>query len=123
MKAPAAQQQAQQQSQQQKPGMMMAAMREDLKQGGAVQGLGQALKGMGQEGRFKLAQSQTMVSFNSAKWLAQFGADGDDPPQLAPRISIQRAVLPIEPTAPIPVKLAGTAYLRTLMMDPAYQLK
>jgi hypothetical protein len=32
-------------------------------------------------------------------------------------------VLPIEPTAPIPVKLAGTAYLRTLMMDPAYQLK
>ncbi|GCB04566.1 DUF1800 family protein [Ralstonia sp. SET104] len=118
MKAPSARAQ-----QQQKPGMMMTAMREDLKQGGNVQGLGQALKGMGQEGRFKLAQSQTMVSFNSAKWLAQFGADGDEPPQLAPRISIQRAVLPIEPTAPIPVKLAGTAYLRTLMMDPAYQLK
>jgi uncharacterized protein (DUF1684 family) len=78
---------------------------------------------MGQEGRFKLAQSQTMVSFNAAKWLQQFGADADDPPQLGPRISIQRAVLPIEPTAPIPVKLAGTAYLRTLMMDPAYQLK
>jgi uncharacterized protein (DUF1800 family) len=114
MKAPA---------QAQKPGVMMAAMRQELKQGGAVQGLGQALKGMGQEGRFKLAQSQTMVSFNAAKWLAQFGAEGDTPPELAPRISIQRAVLPIEPTAPIPVKLAGTAYLRTLMMDPAYQLK
>lgn len=117
MKAPA------QQAQQQKPGVMMAAMREELKQGGAVQGLGAALKGMGQEGRFKLAQSQTMVSFNSAKWLAQFGADGDDPPPLGARISIQRAVLPIEPTSPVPVKLAGTAYLRTLMMDPAYQLK
>jgi uncharacterized protein (DUF1800 family) len=117
MKAPPAQAQAQ------KPGVMMAAMRQDLKEGGTVPGLGQALKGMGQEGRFKLAQSQTMVSFNAAKWLQQFGADADDPPQLGPRISIQRAVLPIEPTAPIPVKLAGTAYLRTLMMDPAYQLK
>ncbi len=114
MKAPA---------QAQKPAVVMASMREALKQGGAVQGLGQALKGMGQEGRFKLAQSQTMVSFNAATWLAQFGANADDPPPLTSRISIQRAVLPIEPTAPIPVKLAGTAYLRTLLMDPAYQLK
>ncbi|CAJ0740688.1 hypothetical protein R76696_03090 [Ralstonia mannitolilytica] len=114
MKAPA---------QAQKPAVVMASMREALKQGGAVQGLGQALRGMGPEGRFKLAQSQTMVSFNAATWLAQFGADADDPPPLTSRISIQRAVLPIEPTAPIPVRLAGTAYLRTLLMDPAYQLK
>ncbi|MFV8671890.1 DUF1800 domain-containing protein [Ralstonia pseudosolanacearum] len=115
MKAPPAQAQ--------KPGVMMAAMREDLKQGGPVPGLGAALKGMGPEGRFKLAQSQTMVSFNAARWLAQFGAEANDPPQLGPRLSIQHAVLPVDPTVPIPVKLAGAAYLRTLLMDPAYQLK
>ncbi|MGJ1625392.1 DUF1800 domain-containing protein [Ralstonia solanacearum] len=119
MKAP----QSQANAQAQKPAVMMAAMREDLKQGGTVPGLGAALKGMGPEGRFKLAQSQTMVSFNAAKWLAQFGADANDSPQLGPRLSIQHAVLPVDPTVPIPIKLAGTAYLRTLMMDPAYQLK
>lgn len=86
-------------------------------------GLGAALKGMGPEGRFKLVQSQTMVSFNAARWLAQFGAEANDPPQLGPRLSIQHAVLPVDPTVPIPVKLAGAAYLRTLLMDPAYQLK
>ncbi|MBS0307438.1 MAG: DUF1800 domain-containing protein [Proteobacteria bacterium] len=97
----------------------MAAMRRETQELGKVKGQG-ALR---EEGRIRFANVVSMIAFDPESWLRQFGAQTDTAPDVAQRLAIQKAVLPLEPSVPIRADLAGVAYLRTLVMDPTYQLK
>jgi uncharacterized protein (DUF1800 family) len=97
----------------------MKTAREQMNELGKVKG--QAA--LGREGRIQFASAASMIAFNPDAWLGQFGAAAGGTPDVAQRLAIQKAVLPLEPTAPIRADLTGTAYLRTLVMDPVYQLK
>ncbi|HEY4371902.1 MAG TPA: DUF1800 domain-containing protein [Burkholderiales bacterium] len=76
---------------------------------GKIQGAGR----MGQEGRQRLMRAAAGIQFDSHKYLAQFSR----PEQLT------AALLPGRPANPLADDLAGPALLKTLMLDPMYQLK
>jgi hypothetical protein len=78
---------------------------------------------LGREGRIKFADAIAMISFDPDAWLGHFGASAEVPPNVPQRVAIQNAILPWAPTAPIPADLAGTDYIRTLIMDPVFQLQ
>ncbi len=75
------------------------------------------------EGRFAFGSAAAVISFNPALFLAQYGNTPEVAPNVRQRLALQEAVLALEPSAPIRADLAGIAYLRTLVMDPVYQLK
>jgi uncharacterized protein (DUF1800 family) len=78
---------------------------------------------LGREGRIKFADAIAMISFDPDAWLGHFGASAEVAPSVPQRLAIQKAILPLEPIASIPVDLAGTAYIRALVMDPVFQLQ
>jgi uncharacterized protein (DUF1800 family) len=80
-------------------------------------------RALGPEGRIRFADAVSMIEFDPDSWLGQFGANASSPPDVTRRLAIQKAVLPLEPSVPIPAGLTGTGYLRVLVMDPVYQLK
>jgi uncharacterized protein (DUF1800 family) len=77
----------------------------------------------GSEGKIQFANAVTRIGFDPQAWLAGFGSDDALVPDQSQRLAIQRAVLAREPSAPANTALHGTAYLRSLVMDPVYQLK
>ncbi len=93
--------------------------REQMHELGKVKGQG----ALGREGRVQFAQAAAMISFDPDAWLGQFGANANTAPDVTQRLAIQKAILPLVPTSPVKMDLPGTAYLRTLVMDPVYQLK
>ncbi len=97
----------------------MKAAREQMNEPGKVKG--QAV--LGREGRIRFASAASMIAFNPDAWLGQFGAAAGSTPDIAQRLAIRNAILPLEPSSPIRADLTGTAYLQALVMDPAYQLK
>jgi uncharacterized protein (DUF1800 family) len=92
------------------------AFKNDL---GKIKGQG----ALGREGRIQFANAAAMISYDPNSWLAQFGVGVDAVPTTAQRIAMQQALLPLEPTAPIKADLAGSALLRTMVLDPVFQLK
>ncbi|MFC3108882.1 DUF1800 family protein [Undibacterium arcticum] len=78
---------------------------------------------LGREGRIQFANAAAMISYDPNSWFAQFGVGVDALPTPAQRIAMQQALLPLEPTAPIKSDLTGTALLRTMVLDPVFQLK
>ena len=78
---------------------------------------------LGREGRIRFANASATINFDPDAWLAQFGVARNGVPDLRQRLAIQKTVLAMEPSTPIRADLGGTAYLRTLLMDPVYQLK
>ncbi|MDB5763423.1 MAG: uncharacterized protein JWQ21_2418 [Herminiimonas sp.] len=97
----------------------MKSAREQMNESGKVKGR----QALGRAGRIQFANAASMISFDPDAWLGQFGATAGTAPDVTQRLAIQKAVLPLEPTAPIRADLTGAAYLRTLLMDPVYQLK
>jgi uncharacterized protein (DUF1800 family) len=77
----------------------------------------------GPEGNIRFANAVTTITFDLDAWLAQFGLAANSAPDLRQRLAIQKSLLAMEPSAPIRADLSGSAYLRTLLMDPVYQLK
>lgn len=75
------------------------------------------------EGRFAFGSAASVITFNPALFLAQYGNTPETAPTLRQRLALQEAVLVLEPSMAINIDLAGIAYLRTLVMDPVYQLK
>jgi uncharacterized protein (DUF1800 family) len=86
---------------------------------GKVKGQG----ALGREGRIQFAEAVSMIGFDPDAWLARYGASSGMQLDVTRRLAIQKAVLPLEPSAPIQPALTGTPYLRALVMDPVYQLK
>ena len=78
---------------------------------------------LGREGRIRFANAAATISFDPDAWLGQYGVATNSVPDLRQRLAIQKSVLAMEPSAPIRADLSGSAYLRTLLMDPVYQLK
>ena len=78
---------------------------------------------LGRAGQLRFANAVATIGFDSDAWLGQFGVAPETVPDTRQRLAIQRAVLAAEPSSPVRANLSGTAYLRSLMMDPVYQLK
>jgi uncharacterized protein (DUF1800 family) len=98
---------------------MMQAMREETQQLGKVKGQG----ALGREGRIRFANAVAMIGFDPNAWLKQFGARPGDMLDAAQRQAIQKAILPLPPAVAASADTNGLAYVRTLVLDPAYQLK
>jgi uncharacterized protein (DUF1800 family) len=90
-----------------KPQETMEAPRR--KDGMPIQGAGR----MGAEGRQRLARATASVAVDTHKYLAQY--KGTD--------ELVQALLPGRPANPLAEDAAGTALLKSLMLDPMYQLK
>jgi uncharacterized protein (DUF1800 family) len=99
--------------------MKVQMARERMNEFDKVKGQG----ALGREGRIKFADAIAMISFDPEAWLGRFGASAEMAPNVTQRLAIQKAILPLEPTSPIKADLMGTAYIRTLVMDPVFQLK
>ena len=66
----------------------------DMTGGQKIKGVGKAL---GREGILKVAQAQANIWFDAEAWLKQSGGHIDREPNVASRLAIQKALLPIEP--------------------------
>ena len=63
------------------------------------------------------------LRFDLDAWLAQYNTTPDARPNLSMQLQLQRAVLAVSPADAIEPDVTSSAYLRALLMDPAYQLK
>jgi len=61
----------------------------------------------------RLAAAAAALRFDEQRWLTRFGS----------RAAIVRALLAVPPVATVPAGLDGGALVRTLILDPAFQLK
>jgi uncharacterized protein (DUF1800 family) len=87
-------------------------VRNMMSDGGNVKGAGR----LGEAGRERYMQAVASIRFDSATWLAQF--KGPDVP-----LEVQQAILPMAPVTPLAMGTPNLATIRTLALDPAYQLK
>jgi uncharacterized protein (DUF1800 family) len=63
------------------------------------------------------------LRFDLDAWLARYNTTPDARPDLSTQLQMQRAVLAVSPADAIEPDVTSSAYLRALLMDPAYQLK
>jgi uncharacterized protein (DUF1800 family) len=91
---------------------MPQSVRGMVAEGGAVKGAGR----LGEAGRERFIQAMASIHFDSAAWLAQF--KGPDIP-----LAVEHAILPLPPVTPLAPGAPSLAMIRTLALDPAYQLK
>lgn len=63
------------------------------------------------------------LRFDLDAWLAGYNTTPDARPDLSTQLQLQRAVLAVSPADAIEPDATSSAYLRALLMDPAYQLK
>jgi uncharacterized protein (DUF1800 family) len=83
----------------------------------------QAVRLLGGDGVMRVAQGMARITFDPDQWLAQYGGYTDREPGDALKARLSQALLPVPPTQAIASGTVGVAYLRTLTLDPAYQLK
>ncbi len=70
-----------------------------------------------------LAAMTQRVRFDPDRWLSDYGAYADREPTANEKKRIETAVLAVPATQTIAAGTVGVAYLRSLTLDPAYQLK
>jgi uncharacterized protein (DUF1800 family) len=63
------------------------------------------------------------LRFDLDAWLAGYNTTPAARPDLSTQLQLQRAVLAVSPADAIEPDVTSSAYLRALLMDPAYQLK
>jgi hypothetical protein len=68
-----------------------------------------------ENGRERAARAMAEVRFDSARWLSELQARGND--------GVQRLILAAAPGNPIPAGVDGLATVRVLTQDAVYQLK
>ncbi len=68
-------------------------------------------------------RSHPGLRFDLDAWLARYKTTPDARPDLSTQLQMQRAVLAVSPADAIEPDVTSSAYLRALLMDPAYQLK
>lgn len=84
---------------------------------------GRAMAMPGRDGVVRVAEGLARVTFDPDRWLAQYGGHTDREPSDELKARLARTLLAIAPTQNIATGTVGVAYLRTLTLDPAYQLK
>ena len=83
----------------------------------------QALALLGRDGIMRVAQGMAKITFDPDKWLAVYGGRADSEPNDALKARLAQVVLSAPATQNIASGTVGVAYLRSLTLDPAYQLK
>lgn len=68
-------------------------------------------------------RSHPGLRFDLDAWLARYKTTPDARPDLSTQLQMQRAVLAVSPADATEPDVTSSAYLRALLMDPAYQLK
>jgi uncharacterized protein (DUF1800 family) len=102
----------------------MAQMQGEFAGGSAgAGGNRQALRLLGRDGVMRVAQGVARITFDPDQWLAQYGGSTDREPGDALKARLTHTLLPVPATQAIASGTVGVAYLRTLTLDPAYQLK
>jgi uncharacterized protein (DUF1800 family) len=108
-------------------GRPMAMMREEFAaEKGDKGGQGsnrQALALLGRDGIMRVAQGMAKITFDPDRWLAAYGGRADSEPNEALKTRLAQVVLASPATQNIAPGTVGVAYLRSLTLDPAYQLK
>ncbi len=105
-------------------GGMLLAVRDQFgaETGGA--GSPRAMLGLlGRDGILRVAQSMAKITFDPQQWLAPYGASADREPTLEQKTRLASVLLASSATQPIAPGTVGVAWLRSLTLDPAYQLK
>jgi Protein of unknown function (DUF1800) len=107
--------------------MMAAEMREDMKadmmQGANAKANLKSLRLLGRQGVMRVAQSMATISFDPDQFLGTYGGYTDREPNAALKNTLADVFLASNATQNIANGTVGVAYLRTLTLDPAYQLK
>lgn len=96
-------------------------MRAEFVQGQA--GSRQALAVLGRGGIMREADGMTQITFNPDQWLSQYGGFIDREPSAELKVRLADILLAVPATQAVAHGTVGVAYLRTLTLDPAYQLK
>ncbi len=77
----------------------------------------------GREGLMRVAQDLARITFDPEGFLGFYGGHADREPTPEVRARLEQAMLAIAPTQVVAEGTVGVAYLRSLTLDPAYQLK
>ncbi len=109
-------------------GTAVKAMRIGLREqfGAETGGAGstrQALGLLGREGAMRVAQSMTTIRFDPQVWFSAYGGYADREPDEALKARLTGALLASNATQNIAPGTVGVAWLRSLTLDPAFQLK
>lgn len=83
----------------------------------------QALRLLGRDGIVRVAEGMAKISFDPDRWLSQYGGFTDREPTDELKTRLSQTLLAVPPTQTIAPGTVGVAYLRSLTLDPAYQLK
>jgi len=93
---------------------------------GGTQGQGgnqQMLNLLGRDGVLRIADAMARITFDPERWLETYGGHADREPSDELKAQLEHALLAVPATHSIAAGTVGVAYLRTLTLDPAYQLK
>nr|WP_279343632.1 DUF1800 domain-containing protein [Variovorax terrae] len=77
----------------------------------------------GRDGIMRVAEGMAKITFDPEQWLSQYGGHADREPSDELKARLARTLLAVPATHDIAPGTVGVAYLRTLTLDPAYQLK
>jgi uncharacterized protein (DUF1800 family) len=90
---------------------------------GGAGGNQQAIRLLGRDGILRVAEGMAQITFDPGPWLAQYGGHTDREPTDAVKARLAEVLLAVPPTQSIASGTVGVAFLRSLTLDPAYQLK
>jgi hypothetical protein len=82
-----------------------------------------ALALLGREGVVRVAEGLAKITFDPQRWLASYGGFADREPDEALKARLAGVLLASAATQSIAPGTVGVAWLRSLTLDPAYQLK
>ena len=83
----------------------------------------QALALLGRDGILRVAQGMAKITFDPQRWLASYGAFADREPTEEQKTRLASVLLSVPATQSIAQGTVGVAWLRSLTLDPSYQLK
>ena len=75
------------------------------------------------DGILRVAEGMAQITFDPGPWLAQYGGHTDREPTDEVKVRLAQVLLAVPPTQAIASGTVGVAFLRSLTLDPAYQLK
>ena len=78
---------------------------------------------LGREGVMRVAEAVSRINFDPERFLAAYGGHADREPDPALQVRLAQALLPVVQTQPVPPGTVGVAWLRSMTLDAAYQLK
>jgi uncharacterized protein (DUF1800 family) len=98
-------------------------LKADMTQGSNSKANLRSLRLLGRQGVMRVAQSMATITFEPDQFLSAYGGFADREPTASVKTALSEVLLATAATQNIANGTVGVAYLRTLTLDPAYQLK